>query len=91
MPYVEVWVDDVDCRGGCDEAQKLKRRRDFAFSLLLERKVNAAMDALTQGVIPDDFKVGSDLQGRYKAWSQGELAGFEGPAIAKHREPDHAG
>lgn len=81
MPYVEVWVDDVDCDGTCGAGREVKRRRDFAVGLLFEGKVNEAIDALTKGDIPEGWRVDADLQARYLEWTKGEMKGLDGPAL----------
>lgn len=58
----------------------MAKRRDCAFALIVAGKPNDAIDVLLRGDLPNDFKVTDDLQATYRAWSQGKLDGFDGPA-----------
>lgn len=81
MPYVEVWVDDPeDCKGTCDKAHEMGKRRDCAFGLIVDGRLNDAIDVLLRGDLPTDFKVTSEDQARYNSWASGDLDGFLGPA-----------
>jgi len=80
MPFVEVWVDELDCSGQCENARELRRRRDYAVGLLFDGQVNAAIDALTKGVLPEGWTCGDDLRAKYNEWAAGEFAGLSGPS-----------
>ena len=80
MPYVEVWVDGPeDCSGTCDKAHEMGKRRDCAFGLIVEGKLNEAIDVLLKGDLPENYKITPELQSTYSLWSKGELDGFNGP------------
>lgn len=78
MPYVNVWVDDLECDGDCEsarEAEALKKMVDEAVSHLRNGDHVAALSALTddKGLpcqSPGEIKL------KYQAWMAGRLPGF---------------
>lgn len=86
MPYVEVWVDELDCKGHCDEGHELKKRRDYAAGFLFDGDINSALDALTKGDLPENFTVTKEVREKYQTWAAGKLDGFAGPASLTDKE-----
>lgn len=79
MPFVEVWVDEPECTGGCERSDDLIRRRDVAIERIFAGDANGAVDILTKPMPSPTRADIEPLRNLYEKWKAGEMEGFDGP------------